>query len=439
MTGERPTEFDRSTGDDRAIDLRRDAGTNFDESHGESWTMFVAGDYVIQRDDPPTPETTIAPALRERIAAADVSIVNFEAPLVGDDATGVPKSGPVIANHDEAGRAVAGSGFDVCTLANNHVRDYGPEGVASTVRALEAVDLETVGVGKTHDDAFEPIDVGRRGAAVGLVNVCEREFNIAGEGSYGAAWLSDRRAREGIRRAADEYEAVVAVVHGGMEYVPFPPPEFQRRLREFVDLGADLVIAHHPHVPQGWETYGDGAIFYSLGNFLFDSMADSENASWGIALEVRFEDATPVAVELVPTETIDGVVHPLGERRDPVEHLAYLRRLSEITADPETLEPYWQEVAIQLMLERYSNWLHTGCGTSLLRAQAAPNDPEVQRPLWDLETRRKEILTLLTIVRMESHRWTMTEALAVLAGETEDRRTPEIQAEARELLARAAR
>lgn len=415
------------------IDLGTEGGD------GEHWTMFVAGDYVIGREETPTPETTLSASIRDRIVSADVSVVNFEAPLVGPDAIGAHKSGPVISNHGAAGQAVADSGFDVCTLANNHVRDYGPDGVASTIDTLEELGLRTVGIGETHDAAFEPLEVTVGDVSVGIINVCEREFNIAGEANHGAAWISDRRAREAIRAADEAFDAVIAIVHGGIEYVPFPPPELQDCLREFVDLGADLVVGHHPHVPQGWEGHGDGAILYSLGNFLFDNMRDSENASWGLAVDIQFAGSTPVAIELVPTEVIDDVVHPLGERRDPAHHLTYLHRISEITADPETLEAHWQEVAIQLLLERYSNWLHTGVGTSLIRARSAPNNPDVQRPLWDLEARRREILTLLTITRMESHRWTMTKALAVLGGETEDRRTPETSAEAQELLARAAR
>lgn len=409
------------------------------DGDGDRWSMFVAGDYALSRDEPPTAERTVSKALRERIDATDVSIVNFEAPIVAGDARAVDKSGPAIDNPAEAAAAVSDAGFDVCTLANNHVRDFGPEGVASTVDALEAVGCETVGVGETHDAAFDPLEIACGDVSIGLVNVCEREFNIAGENSHGAAWLSDRRAREAIRTADREFDAVIVVAHAGAEYVPFPAPELQGLLREFVDIGADLVLGHHPHVPQGWETYGGGAIFYSLGNFLFDSMADSENASWGLALEIEFEGSIPVTIELVPTETIGGVVHPLGRVRDPDDHLAYLHRISELTADPEALEPYWQEVAIQLFYERYSNWLHMGCGVNLSRARSDPNNPAVQRPIWDLEARRKEILALLTIVRMESHRWVMTKALAVLTGETDDLRTPESREEAQLLLSRTTR
>ncbi|WP_255171458.1 CapA family protein [Natrononativus amylolyticus] len=409
-----------------------------DDADESRWSMFVAGDYVIDRDEPATAERTIDPALRDRIAAAEVSIVNFEAPIV-DGAEPITKSGPVIENPPEAATAAADAGFDVCALANNHVRDYGPEGVASTLEALQRAGCETVGVGESHDAAFEPLEVTRGDGRVAVVNVCEREFNIAGEDSYGAAWISDRRARETIRRADREYDAVIVLAHGGAEYVPFPSPELQGTLREFVDLGADLVVGHHPHVPQGWERYGDGAIFYSLGNFLFDRMADSENCSWGLSLEIEFDGATPVGVDLVPTETIDGTAYELGERRDRENHLEYLHRLAELTAEPSTLEPYWQEVAVQVFYERYSNWLHMGCGATLARARSAPNDPEAQRPVWDPEARRREIMALLTIVRTESHRWLMTTALSVLTGEVADRRTPAIREEAQLLLSRAER
>lgn len=409
-----------------------------DASGDDRWTLFVAGDYAVDRDGDPTSDRTVSPALRDRIEAADRSVVNFEAPIPGG-ADPIAKSGPTIENPAAAAEAVANTGFDACTLANNHVRDFGPDGVATTVERLHAAGCETVGVGETHDAAFEPLEIGRGEASVALVNVCEREFNIAGENSHGAAWLSDRRARETIRTVNQEYDAVIVVAHGGAEYVPFPSPELQGVLREFVDLGADVVVGHHPHVPQGWERYGDGAIFYSLGNFLFDRMADCENTSWGLALEIQFDSATPLVVKLVPTETIDGTVVELGRRRNREDHVDYLHRLAELTADPERLERYWQEIAVQVFYERYSNWLHMGCGAGLSRARAEPNDPAAQRPVWDPEARREQILALLTVVRTESHRWLMTTALSVLTGETEDLRTPTSREEAQLLLSRTER
>ncbi len=426
------------------IDLGGDGAegsSGSDES--ERWTLLVAGDYALAREEAPTAETTISAPIRDRIRDAEYSIVNFEAPIPGEGAEAVPKSGPTKENPPEAPKAVAEAGFDAASLANNHVGDFGPDGVGSTVEAIEEAGLETVGVGPDFERAYDPLEIDRGEGSVAVVNVCEREFNVAGESSAGAAWLAGRRAREAVRAADREHESVVAVVHAGVEYAPFPAPELQDLLREFVDLGADVVIGHHPHVPQGWETYEEGAICYSLGNFLFDGMADSENTAWGLVAELEFRGTEPVGIDLVPVETVDGVVHPFGEgeRRershDRADRLAYLRRIADITG--ENSKPYWQEVAVRLFYERYSNWLHTGCGLNVPRARANPHDPAAQRPLWDVEARRREVLTLLTVVRMESHRWLMTEALAVLTGETDDLRTPEIREEAELLLFQAER
>lgn len=418
----------------RTIDLSPDRPPS-----GDEWSLFVAGDYALSRESDPTAASTVSPVLRERITAAATSIVNFEAPIFLDGLTPIPKSGPSIQNPIDAADAVADTGFDVCTLANNHVLDYGPEGLETTVDALHAAGCETVGVGDTHDAALEPLEITRNGASIGLVNVCEQEFNIARDDRCGAPALSRPETRNVVRAADREFDTVVVIAHAGAEYVPFPAPELQRALREFVDLGADLVVGHHPHVPQGWEHYDSGAIFYSLGNFLFDRMADEANTSWGLALEITFDGPTPVAVELVPTDTVDGVVHPLEHTRDETDHLEHLHHLAEITADARTLEAYWQEVAIQLFYERYSDWLHSGCGVDLARARSAPNDPDVQRSFWNPDARRHDLLTLLNIIRMDSHRWVMTTALAVLSGETPDLRTPERSEDAQSLLARTTR
>ncbi|MFC7230625.1 CapA family protein [Saliphagus sp. GCM10025308] len=446
--GSRGTSDDRSkdtsdegatvVSDDLETVIDPDPGTGPDQSGGDRWSMVVAGDCALNRDARPTADRTVSSPLRERIGAADVSILNVEAPIVSEKATPIDKSGPCVENPDGTAETVANVGFDVCTLANNHVRDYGPEGVVTTLEALHDANLATVGVGSTPDEAYESLAVGPDGP-VAVVNVCEQEFNLVDERGHGAAWLSDRRAREAIRAADREYDCVIVVAHSGVEYVPFPAPQLQGLLREFVDIGADLVVGHHPHVPQGWERYDDGAIFYSLGNFLFDSMTDEENTSWGLVLEVEFDGSTPVAVELVPTETVDGVVHPLGLTRDREDYLSYLHRLAEITTDAATLEAYWQEIAVQVFYERYSNWLHTGVGANLSRARSAPNDPRLQRSIWDPETRRAELFVLLNVIRAESHRWLTTTALEVLSGEGIDRRTPEIRDEAQQLLARTAR
>jgi poly-gamma-glutamate synthesis protein (capsule biosynthesis protein) len=62
------------------------------------------------------------------------------------------------------------------------------------------------------------------------------------------------------------------VSHGGEEFTSLPSPYTRDRYLKFLELGADVVVGHHPHVPENYELFDDGkAIFYSLGNFIFDT------------------------------------------------------------------------------------------------------------------------------------------------------------------------
>ncbi|WP_321113137.1 CapA family protein [Halorussus salinisoli] len=397
-----------------------------------TWSLFVAGDCFL----PVSTDANqfIDNRLQERIRNADLAAVNFEAPVVPSDTDAIDKSGPALEMHPDAGERLAAAGFDLATLANNHVMDYGPPGLERTLDTCEAAGLQTVGVGQDADDArsparFEPVpDVD-----VTVVNVCEREFNVAGPDSPGAAWDDCPEVTETIATAAESGDVVVVVAHGGVEYVPLPPPQRQERLRRFVDSGADVVVGHHPHVAQGWERYGNGLIVHSLGNFYFGTQTDSPSTSRALALDVSFEGGEAVDVELFPTAVREGSVGYLPDP-DGSELLRYVETASEVTRNHERLTAHWQDIAIRTFYERYSNWLQMGIGDNLARASANPNDPGCQRQLWDPEERRRGLLTLLNVIRMDSHRWVMTTALSVLAGETEDKRSESVRNQAKRLL-----
>lgn len=403
--------------DDGRVPLTADRGAN--------WTLFAAGDVCLASDRPNSP--LLASKLRERVTTADVAAVNLEAPVETADPTSILKSGPALATHAATPAFLAEAGFDVATMANNHLLDHGPAGMRVTLNACEEAGLATTGVGEDRTAAFEPARFDVDGISLAVLSACEREFGVAERDTPGTAWSAHADALDAVRAAADAHDAVVVVEHGGIEYVPLSPPQRRERLRQFVDADADLVVGHHPHVPQGWERYNGALICHSLGNFCFDRQTDGENTGWGLAMEVGFDDATPVSAELVPVETVDATVHPLGVKRSRADHLDYLRRLADLTSDDERYRGHWQAVAIRAFHRRYSNWLLTGVGENLVRARANPTDPDAQRALWDPEHRRTELLTLLNVVRNESHRATITSALAVLSGEQRDERTPAIR------------
>jgi hypothetical protein len=196
------------------------------------------------------------------------------------------------------------------------------------------------------------------------------------------------------------------------------------RLRGFADAGADLVAGHHSHAPQGWESRADGLVFYCLGDCVFDSHPEDDPTSWGLAIDVRFEGSTPVEVDLVPTEVVDGVVHRLGQARTPgrpvEDHHEFLRRLSEIIADD--LRPHWQEVAVRRFREKYADRLRSIEGANLAELEVGTGEPTPER------------LTLLNNVRYGSHRAVITTALSVLTGVEPDERDQSVTATVDELL-----
>ena len=73
-----------------------------------------------------------------------------------------------------------------------------------------------------------------------------------------------------IREYRSNCDLLIMICHTGMEGWNIPLPEWRDLYKHFIDIGTDIVIAHHPHVAQGWENYNGGHIFYSLGNFAFN-------------------------------------------------------------------------------------------------------------------------------------------------------------------------
>lgn len=398
-----------------------------------AWSLFLAGDCIYQNDMRSEP---IGSGIRARIDASDLALVNLEAP-VPVDRDPIEKSGPAKESAAVAPEMLAAAGFDVACLANNHIMDFGPEGLRATQQACAEAAVETVGAGETSDEALSPLSVsiGSRNQdrnhasdqTLAVINVCEQEFGIAGD-EPGTAWVSHPTVEQRIERATESADIVLVVSHGGVEYVPFPPLGRQQTLRSFIDAGADAVIGHHPHVAQGWEIYEDCPIVYSLGNFLFDQ-PNRPSTKWGLTVTLSGRGSSFTGFDIIPTEQRDGRVH---EMDDPTSHLAHLEQVSGITADRESLRAHWQELAVRLFEQRYSGWLQTGTAAGVAQLLQDPR-AALSNP-WDASERRTEMLTLLNVVRNESHREIIETALAVKTGETPDKRTPEIRRTVRDLL-----
>jgi hypothetical protein len=246
-----------------------------------------------------------AGAVREYLSGADLTLANFENPVVDGAVyhpeaatfTGDPRLMPIL---DRAG-------IDGVTLGNNHVLDAGTSGLAETLGHLDAAGVERAGAGMDLAEAREPMIFDLGGTRIGVLShlsIPGYEWAWATETTPGTAPLVEDVLKEDVERLRDEVDLVVVMPHWGREYLAEPEPGQVDLAHAAVDAGADLVVGGHAHWPKGIEVYDGAPIFYGVGNFLLDQ-SWSEETSTGIFAEITLYRDRIVQVEPVPFVLLD--------------------------------------------------------------------------------------------------------------------------------------
>ncbi|MCK5451518.1 MAG: CapA family protein, partial [Candidatus Omnitrophica bacterium] len=156
-----------------------------------SISIFFAGDFAPCRGFESLvlgkgPE--IFDNLQKNIAGADLSFLNLETPLCIKGKP-IEKTGPNFTAHPDCIKAIKGAGFEVVGLANNHIMDFGNEGLEETIRSCKSAGLTICGAGKNLTQAQQIPIIERRGLKIAYIAVAEHEFSIAGADRAGAAPL----------------------------------------------------------------------------------------------------------------------------------------------------------------------------------------------------------------------------------------------------------
>lgn len=239
--------------------------------------------------------------VKDIIKSADIAIVNYENPVLLANKKYKPilKKGPNLHSPVEAVDAISYAGFNVATLANNHIMDYGVDGCLDAIYALNKAGISTVGAGADLSAAGNVLYKRVNDRTLAIINCCEHEFSIASDDCAGANPLNPVRQFYSIQEARRSADYVMVIVHGGHEYFQFPSLRMQDTYRFFVDAGADVVINHHQHCFSGYEFYRGKPIVYGLGNFCFDSSIRNSNWNQGYMAIVDFCD-NKVSLEVVP-------------------------------------------------------------------------------------------------------------------------------------------
>jgi poly-gamma-glutamate synthesis protein (capsule biosynthesis protein) len=218
--------------------------------------------------------------------SSDAVVVNLECPVTD---TVSPVNKKYIFRADSKWMpALRSAGITHAALANNHSIDQGRRGLNSTAYHLQKAGITSLGYGLNHQSACRPVFISKHGIQVAV-------FNSVWLPLENWSYLEDNSCicqagvdelSEQIRTLKKENPAcyIVAVLHWGMEYQPKPAIGQRRDAYRLIDAGADVIVGHHPHVVQEKELYKSKPIFYSLGNFVFDSSSPDARKSWLLQL-----------------------------------------------------------------------------------------------------------------------------------------------------------
>lgn len=304
------------------------------ESRPATITIAAVGDMIfdrkvkelVKREGGKAPLAEVA----ERLTAADVAIGNLES-TIADSGTRNKTKDVTFRGHPAGIEGLKLAGFDALSLANNHTLDYGPEPLADTIEALDAAGIGHAGAGKDKDAAWTPatVDVnGTKVAYLAFTHVLPVGF-LAGDGKPGVASgkMDLALIDDAVRKAKETHDYVIVSFHWGVEYEDFANGDQVAKAHRVIDAGADMVLAHHPHVIQGVEFYNGKLIAYSLGDFVFDHYSRKTGEAFILEAELG-PDGTPSATA-VPVY-LDSYGRP--EYVYGSEASVILKRLKQISA-----------------------------------------------------------------------------------------------------------
>lgn len=278
------------------------AGESQDEGRATTTIAFV-GDIMLSRsvgavmdskEDYRWPFHAVASAL----SSYDITFGNLEGPI----SDGGRNVGSIYSFRADP-KSIEGltyAGFDVVSVANNHMGDWTRDAFDQTLNILASAGIQYAGGGANAIEARHPRIIERHGVRFGFLGYTAlgQRAIVATDAQSGIAWLEEKTLSADVQAARADADVIIVSLHFGEEYETHSNALQQRVARAAIDAGASLVIGHHPHVVQEVEEYHDGLIAYSLGNFIFDQLFSKETRLGGMLL-VTFNGSTVASHQMM--------------------------------------------------------------------------------------------------------------------------------------------
>lgn len=244
---------------------------------------------------------------------SDLVVINLECPLT-DSNNEIEKIGPNLKAQPETINGIKLGKKNIVTLANNHIMDYGVDGLSDTIRICKKNNVLTIGAGNNLNEAIKPIYIKKENKTIAFLNFCEDEFSTTYDDRPGTAPINSLLNYRAIKLAKRNSDILIIIVHGGSEHFSLPNPFIRETFYFFAELGADIIIGHHTHCVSGFEKYKGSLLFYSLGNFLFDNKK-SLMSKWNIGVLLKIFISESISYKFIPfiQNDVNVGIHYLSE------------------------------------------------------------------------------------------------------------------------------
>lgn len=266
-------------------------------------SITVTGDVMFGRNMPGVLSLDSSPYryVDNVTGNTDILLVNTENPFTtsGD---AVKPDVPLKASPDYIPLLNGTSGMVISANANNHVFDYGIEGMRDSIENLDSYGIAHIGAGENKAEATKPITIEKEGHKISVFNYMDSENfqeydqsvmpKATDDGPGYSAWDNEESVEQ-IRQAKENGSDIIIVyMHYGNEYSR-SPNENQKEISHLaIDAGASAVVGSHAHVTQGIEMYNGKPIFYNLGNFMFDQSNPNTHTAYFVEFDVKNENVT---------------------------------------------------------------------------------------------------------------------------------------------------
>ncbi len=316
----------------------------------------------------------VAPILR----SGDIVFGNLETPLC-DPRT----EETMFRGHPAMATVLASAGFNILSLANNHILEYGPEGLRISAELVSRDGIAVLGAGDSQDAARRPVIMERKGLRVGFLGFGRTLQAQRDPAAPGFVEWDEDLAVHAIRQLRESVDVVVVSIHIGFMWIDYPKPEFKQAADRLMQEGAHVVLMHHAHVLQGYAA-GEGRLaVYNLGNFI----ADIYEGETGVTVvpELQLESAMFLIdldrrgvseVGVVPIATTPNLRVTVAADDHASRIIERLERISREIASGEYVAAFARQraelntgniLAVLVVHLRRGHWRELG--TDLLRAR----------------------------------------------------------------------